>query len=344
MLLFKNVFLLLVVVLLFSACNQEKCEPSPDVSEVNTSAQFKRFDQALFSLDTSNMEASISQLRTDFPFFDFYVEVLGLKKQGQPDDARFHHQLKGFISFPAVKASYDTTQAVYGDISSIETELTNAFKLFKHYLPNYTLPELYTMYSEYSYGVIMPPDSNSLLIVSLEMFFGVDYPIYYATQVDIPKYITRTMNKDHIAQKVMYAILDDILRVDDKSSSLLDYMVKNGKLLYILNKTLPCTQDSVILGYSKAQTKWVENNQLQMWREVFVSKLYETDYKGFQKYISLSPNSPNMPEGAPGNTGSYMGWKIVEAFMERNPNYSVEQLLKFDDSQKLLQMSRYKPR
>jgi hypothetical protein len=344
MLLFKKLAAVLLLIITFSACQNQKCQPAPDVSAIKAEAKFERFEQDLFGIDTSDMATGVEQLRSKYPFFDFYVEVLGLKEQGKPDDARFYHQLKGFISFPAIQASYDTVQTVFGDISDIEVELTQAFKYFKHYLPSYDLPKLYTIYSEYSYGVIMPPDSISTIMLGLEMFFGVDYDIYYAPQIDIPKYISRTMNKDHITAKIMYAILDDIIRVDDKSSTLLDYMVKNGKLLYILDKTLPCTSDSVKLGYSNAQTQWVKGNEIQMWREIFVSKLYETSYKDFQKFISLSPNSPNMPSEAPGNTGSYVGWKIVNAFMERNPNYSVEQLLKMDDSQKILQMSRYKPR
>ncbi len=345
----KKIVLFLLVITIFAACQSDDCSSAPDVSKIEMDLKIKRFDQDLFSLDSSDMKGSVQKLREkygDFP--DFYFDLLGFLGQQEPEDS-LYNRLNGFTNF---RTFYDTTQLVYGDISDIEGELSQSFKYIKHYLPEYELPEIFAMYSEFSNDIILPPTGNSC-VISLELFFGQNYELYSAPEINIPRYISRNLDRAHISSRVISLLAKDMveaihndtsLATPSKLTTLLDYMILNGKTTYLLDKFMPCTPDSIKLGYSATQTEWLEKSELSMWREVFVSKLYDTDYKSFQKYISLSPNSPDMPMEAPGNTGSYVGWKIIAAFMERNPNYSIDQMLRLNDSQKILKMSKYKPK
>jgi len=80
-----------------------------------------------------------------------------------------------------------------------------------------------------------------------------------------------------------------------------------------------------------------------MW-SFFLEKdlIYETSTSKTFKYINQSPSSPGMPAEAPGRTGVYIGFKIVERYMQKNPNISLEKLLlEEDDYQKMIK--KYKP-
>ena len=50
-----------------------------------------------------------------------------------------------------------------------------------------------------------------------------------------------------------------------------------------------------------------------------------------------------MPPESPGNTGSWLGWKIVQKFMQENPTYTLKSLMQETDAQKILTLSKYKP-
>jgi len=120
-------------------------------------------------------------------------------------------------------------------------------------------------------------------------------------------------------------------------------MIHNGKRLYILDRVLPTTQDSILLEYTGAQTKWVQENELSMWAFFFDENLfYESNAMTINKYINPSPSSPGMPDAAPGRTANYIGWKIVEAYMKRT-NATLSELIAMNDSQKIMDQSRYKP-
>ena len=126
---------------------------------------------------------------------------------------------------------------------------------------------------------------------------------------------------------------------------MLDLMIHNGKRLYLLNKILPSVSDTVIMEYSKEQWEWVENNEVEMWAFFFKNELfYKTNRMEINKYLNVSPNSPGMPMEAPGRTANYMGWKIIEAYMKRNPKFSVQDLIQNSDAQDILNKSRFKPK
>ena len=64
----------------------------------------------------------------------------------------------------------------------------------------------------------------------------------------------------------------------------------------------------------------------------------------YNKYINTSPNSPGMPDQAPGRTANYIGLQIVKAYMKRFPETTIPELLAIQDVQKIMDLSRYKPK
>jgi hypothetical protein len=92
------------------------------------------------------------------------------------------------------------------------------------------------------------------------------------------------------------------------------------------------------------QTQWLQENERDIWA-FFLSEdlLYSEDWQKIRKYVEYSPSSPGMPPEAPGRTGTWIGWQIVRSYMKNQPETSLTDLLAQKDSQKFLQMSRYKP-
>ncbi len=81
--------------------------------------------------------------------------------------------------------------------------------------------------------------------------------------------------------------------------------------------------------------------QDSIWKE---DLFYVSDINKINKLVNPSPNSPGMPNAAPGRTANYLGWKIVEAYMERQSNYFIQDLVVEKDAQKILNISKFKPR
>lgn len=337
----SSLLLFATITLLLTACQNETRKDVPDVSDIEIDSELHRFEQALFSIDTTNSEASITELEAQYPEFSevYFTNILGVKKPWDTTGI-FKKEMSGFINYPSIRAMYDTTQIVYGDFSEVKKELDDAFRFLKYYFPDYPTPDVYTFVSEYSYAA---PLTDVGVGIGIDMFLGADYPFYYYPPLSLPRYLTRTLTKEHIPVKVMESIVEDIVG-PTQGSNLLENMIVNGKKLYLLDLMLPYTADSLKLGFTTSQTEWCEANEKEMWAEIFVNELYSNDYRKFRKYITPSPHSPDMPQNAPGNTGSWVGWQIVKKYMAFNPDVTIEQLLATQDAQLILQRSRYKPK
>ncbi len=312
---------------------------APDVSGMEADISIRRFEQELFSLDTTQLQAGLAGLEEAYPEFSpvFFQELLGIPLT----DTTF---IRGFIAHPAVRHLYDTCQVIYGDMSGIEEEMEQAFRFFRFYFPEEAMPTVTTFISEYTLAAFVYGEND--LAVGLDLFLGDTYPY---RQIDpsnpaFSEYLTRTFSRSHLVSKAIQALLDG-LAGPPTGNRLLDLMVHNGKKLYALDLLLPYSPDSVKLEITPQQVQWLKDNELEMWAHFLKEELlYSSNWQDIRKLVEYSPNSPGMPPEAPGRTANWAGWQIVRAYMKQHPETSLPQLFKLKDAQAFLEESKYKPR
>jgi hypothetical protein len=338
-------FLFLAGLFSVYACECSKGKDIPDVSGIPVKVEIKRFEEDLFALDTNNMGAGLKQLEEKYPEFSqvFFENVLGSKDSTIAPEG---HELyvRGFVSHPAVRKLYDTSQVVFPNLDHLHKAFEQAFRFYKYYFPTQPLSgEVVTYFSEYTVGGFLY--GENAIGVGLDFYLGENYPYlqYNPANPNFSQYLTRTFNKDHIVEKSIKLLVEDLLG-PSPGDKMLDYMIHNGKELYILDHLLPYTPDSVKLEYSQKQVDWCKENESDIWAYFISEKLlYSTDWNKYRKMVEPSPTSPGMPEDAPGRTGNWLGWQIVKAYMERNPGTTFDQLIQLRDAQTVLDKSKYKP-
>ncbi len=334
-----------IAALLLTACGKERRD-IPDVSHIEANVNIQRFEQQLFRLDTTNMKASLAQLEANYPDFTqvFFHQVLRSKN---PAIAPEGHEayVKGFINFPPVRHLFDTCSTVFANMDDIREEFHRAFQFFKYYFPERRPPDtLMTFVSEYSFAGFLYGENS--LAIGLDLFLGAYYPYarYNPGQEAFSSYLVRTYTRNHIVSKSMQLVVDDLLG-PPSGNRMLDAMIHNGKKLYFLDLMLPETPDSIKLEVTGQQADWLRDNELEMWAFFLDEKLlYSSEWKDIRKYVDYSPNSPGMPEEAPGRTANWVGWQVVKAYMEQFPETTPEQLIALKDAQMILEKSRYKPK
>ena len=328
-------WLAFIIVILTSSCVFDKGKNIPDVSNIEVDIKIQRFEKDLMNIDTNNVFAETNALIEKYPVFmkEIYLPKILPALQDT-------NMMAMFVKSPGIQKLYDTCIIVYDDISAIENEFSQAFRFYKYYFPDRSIPKIVSFISEYSIGTFTY--DQDILGVGWDFFLGADYPYYNPSF--FPKYIKRTMNKDHLVAKSIEAVATDLVGKAE-GEKLLDLMITNGKILYIMDQLLPYAPDSVKLAYTPDQVQWCEANELAMWSH-FLSEdlLYSAKRKDIRKLVEHSPNSPGMPDEAPGRTANWLGWQIVKSFMQRNPETSLEDLIALKDAQKILDMARYKPR
>lgn len=333
----------LIIGLIFAlnACVQLDRAEVPDVSDITVELEIRRFEQDLFQADTNQLLAELQTLKTQYPLFSelYFAEILGAK--GSPEEnVRY---IKGFLSFPEVQDLYQACMDQYADFSEVKAEMEQAFRYYKYYFPEKATPQLTTYLSEYSIGAFIYGEDQ--LAVGLDFFLGADYPYakYNPGNPNFSNYLIRTFDRKHMPVKIFKPLLEDLTGAPP-GDKMLDIMLTKGKQLYLLDILFPETPDSVKLDLQQKEVDWLENNELEIWAYLLKEKLlYDSQWTNIRKFVEYSPNVSQMHPEAPGRTANWMGWQIVKAYMKKNPERDVQDLLAQRDSQEILNRSRYKP-
>ncbi|HMG16423.1 MAG TPA: hypothetical protein VK590_13290 [Saprospiraceae bacterium] len=339
-------YISILLLVFFTGCTTGEQEKLPNVANIKLETNIYRFDQELFTADTNHFENAFQGLGIKYPEFSqvYFDNVLGLKDPKIAMGGAIPY-VRGFICSPQIRRLYDTCQIVFKDFQPIYDQFESAFKYMKYYFPQKTPPTITTYISEYSYAIFVYGKGD--LGVGLDFFLGDTYP-YAKMNYENPNfsnYLTRTYNKDHLVSKSMSAIIDDWIGPSPDRARLLDYMIHNGKRLYILDKLMPLAQDSVKLEYSAKQVKFIKENEANIWAYFTTENLlYSEDYQKIRKYIEPSPNAPGMPAEVPGRIANWIGLQIVRAYMKSNPRMSLDDLIKLTDPQTIMNQSKYKPK
>jgi hypothetical protein len=339
---FLQILLLMALSSIFS-CKEEKSIPKVD--HINVNMEVVRFDQLLFGIDTNNLETNLKNFAKNYPSFYplYFKNVLPLTD----DSTKLGVAVKAFINDKQIRNLYDTTQIALKDWSKVEADMKRAFQYIKFHIPTFEAPRIYTFISEFGMQRFLFSDRNKDgLGIGLDMFLGNQFPYKNIdpTNPNFSGYLTRTFNKDHIVPKSMDLLIDNMVE-SPTSAKLLDIMIHNGKKLYLKQLFLPATADTLIYEYTPAQMEWVKNNELEIWSFFADQNLvYESVPNKIAKYLNPSPSAPGMPSEAPGSTANYIGLKIIEAYLQKFPNTTIEQLINLKDAQKILELSKYKPK
>jgi uncharacterized protein YjaZ len=102
------------------------------------------------------------------------------------------------------------------------------------------------------------------------------------------------------------------------------------------------------MSYPKNKMNWCLSNESNIWSYFIENQLlFSTQYQTKQRFIEDAPFSKfytSFDTDSPGRVGQWIGWRIVNSYMDSHPEISLTDLIKEQDAQKILRESRYKPK
>lgn len=329
-------FLSVAATVLLLSCNS--FQKTPDVSVIDVPLTPIRFEQAFFAIDTLKLDASLQKLAGQERFFtqDFLYNILATTPQTAVKD------VPQFMS--AYQSMYQQVSTQFASIKKEEAAIKEGLQYVKFYFPDYKLPtKLITFIGPInSFGNIITIDA---LAVGLQMYLGKNNPIYLTEEGQslYPVYVSRRFERAYMATNCMKNIIDDLYPLQDAGAPLCEQMVEAGKRLYFLKKVLPHEADSIVTGYTAAQLEGCYKSEKDIW-SFFVQNnlLYEKDPSLIGDYMQDGPNTAVFGDSSPGFIGQFVGYRIVEAFVEKNKETSLDKLLKIP-AKIIFEQAKYKP-
>ncbi|MBK9338920.1 MAG: hypothetical protein IPM98_21240 [Lewinellaceae bacterium] len=330
---------LLLLGLSTGSCGNGTNKNIPDVSDIAVQVNLQRFDQDLFSLDTTNWDEGLRVLEQNYPdFLPFFIAEIA-HDQSNADETPLE-AIAGFVAAPQVQRLRDSCQAAFPDLALLQADLEQMLRFYRYHLPNRPLPRFVTAVTEFigdAYAV-----NDTLLLIGLDMFLGEDFPGYNPDY--FPQYLRKQFVPEYMTTKIALALSSRLVG-PPPGERVVDYMINNGKVLYLLDALLPMVPDSMKMGYTQDQLEGCHANEQGIWARLLELKvLYEPLNNKNQKIVMPSPSTDIVFQETPGEVGNWIGWQIVRAYMRRYPETSMEELLAFRDTQQFLGKAKYKPK
>lgn len=373
-----------LVLLVSTICLGCGSDSGPEIPDLSTEPlpQFEliRFEQELFELDTLQLASAVQSIESEYPgFTDVFFRFVIPLRRGDFSPEEQIEVLKAFLRYPLIREIYQQASEQFpnlpdelGRIDFRRSELNadpqksrskssaspssypngsekwpafaQALRNYAHYLPQADLPDTVVTYiSQFEYAGFLYGDND--LAIGLDFFIGPEFN-YRSVSVDeviFSDYLTRTYNADHLLASAIRLLVEEDVP-SPRAGRLIDHIINNGKRLYLLDRVLPETPDSVFLRMTPQQISWCETHETEIYTWLAREDLlYTTDQRDIRRYVEPAPTSRGMPEESPGEAANWLGWQIVETYMRRFDDKDFEDLMSIEDGQTILARSGYKP-
>jgi hypothetical protein len=340
-------FFMLFSLLANSCGSNEETRYTPDISATPKSkTTLIRFEALIAGIDSANVATKLPTLMASQPKFSslFLGSIIAPDRSGDPAIS-----LASFLSFPDTRPLLDTIAAVYKDLSKEQTEIEQLLRYRSFYFPKeeqkydtiYTFASLYN----YGYGVF-----ENYIVIGLDYFLGENHRFYAVVPNLAPQYVRRTLTRPHLVRGVALALATDLVERHSRriGNKMIDYMLYEGKKLYLAQAFLPKTPDSIIFAFSAAQMEHCIRGERSLYDYLLKEQLFYSDkYDNFRKYIEIGPFNP--ANALYGNSGSWLGAQMVAQYVTQerkakklNEPQIIEKMLKETDAQAFFK--RYKPK
>lgn len=327
-----HLFLLALTILSACAPDKEKCVFVPETSGQSININFESLEDSLPAITSKQQLADFfsrhSELRDHF-----------FNRSAYPTDSVFINELYHRFTNPHLDTLLADTRAVFGDLHELKSEFEKAFLNIRYYYPNFQPPKIETVISGLETDLFV---SDTLIIVGLDYYLGPGAR-YKPNMYD---YMLRRYQKNFIVPSVLllYGIDSRLNHTSLEDKTVLAEMIAYGKAYYFARHMMPCTPDSIFIGYTAKEMQGARDNEGLIWYRFLEDQvLYQTSHLVKQKFIAERPKTLEVGEMCPGRIGTWVGWQIVNAYMERFPETTLPQLMNLPDADKIFKDSRYKP-
>lgn len=339
--------ILLFTCLVIAACGgchkKNSYQPRKPIEAEPYPVKLERFDRELFSVDTNRLHENLLKLALKYDLFytSYANDVMSMPFDS--NDRLFERPMRILLGMDRLRELAYIVDSNFKNMAPFEEQFSRAMGVYHQEFPKAVVPRFVTFISEFGNGNII---YDSMLCIGLDFYMKERFVDFYRG-LKMPEFMINKMQPNYIVPNTLKSLgigLTDMQTTKDKR--FIAQVIVEGKIRYFMKTLLPEIPDTVVMGYSAAQLKWCEENEAEIWTH-FIDKnmLYESEPGKFMRYLNDGPFTvaEDVPKESSPAIGAWAGWRIVNAYMEKNPTVSLQELMQEADFEKILKQSKYRP-
>lgn len=332
----------LLILACFVMIVTSSCSKNPyvkNVSHLRSEVSILPFHTEIRALAESPSPEKIAYMHQTYgPFFESYnVRVMNV---GLSSDSSYINRLQEALRPRWIQELYADVEKTFSNIHAIEEDISEAFAYYRYYFPDFSIPKVASFISGVNLSIIIDED---MIAIGLDKYLGERYPMY--RQMGISQFLRREMHKDRVVVDCMIGVIDVEFPYTFSDETLLSYMLHHGRQMYLLRSVLPEVHDTILWAYTRPQLEFCKASEAQFWKYmVSENVLFSTDYLTIKRFVDKGPFTHVFTRESPGRVGQWMGFNIIESFMNNNSDVSLSDLMVIQNPQDIMSKARYRPR
>jgi len=332
------------ILLLLTGCNSSPWAVPDEAFDVEVPEPLN-LSELIATLPSDTLKAHAIWTANTGQFGALYTEEI--LRIGENDQTQIVAELNAFATHPeitSIQQAIDSTSGEEDVLKNIELELTRGIQRFHYFFPSEPAPRIVWMNTGFNFAVY---PTNEELGIGLEWFLGADHPMVQTLPLHLfPQYMRNRMEPELIPTTALRGWL--LVHFSDpwyvSVENMVDEMMYWGKITFILHQCFPEVPVERLFDWTPESLEWAKNNERAVWIELQSQQdLFNTNRSEFGPLFSEGPftNYGAIPQDSPDRLGIYMGWRMVNEYMLKNPELTFGELLATDDYQTI--MKAYRP-
>lgn len=314
---------LLFIGLIISSCSSNPL--NIDNSKVQVSIHFTQLDSLLQHTEQKNWQAALLDAHANIPEVIDYQLGYCLRL-GRVSDSTLASGLIQFYGDPYLIQLEGELKKRFNSTKKHSTQITEGFRYLKAHLPTIKIPKDIVYLNSFFSGSAFC--TENAIAIGLERYLGKDSPsikslpseeFYDWTKIAMDE---RYLDRDAITSWIYTHIIPET-----KESSLVASMVNWGKIIYLTQAAFPTSEPSIPMRYSTTEFEWAVAHERVIWEYLVKNQLLFTkSERELANWLKEGPFTPGLPEKGPDRLGQFIGFRIIQSYMEQN-SITLEELI-----------------
>ncbi|WP_028898296.1 gliding motility protein GldB [Prevotella sp. HUN102] len=153
------------------------CQLKLTTEDENASASLltiERFDRLEYRYLTTGDFSALQQMNTEYPI-ETRTLIEDVLKIGDATSQDINTRFLKFYQDTTLQAMVTAVEMEYAEMDDLNKQLNKAFERLKHFIPNITIPRVYSQISALDQSIVV---GNGTIGISLDKYLGEDYPLY----------------------------------------------------------------------------------------------------------------------------------------------------------------------
>lgn len=320
----RSLFFFCSTILMFFACNSSRL--NVDASNVSVNLDYQNFDRTISQYDSIELMQKHHEYQKNTP--EIYKYQIGYCfKMNSLEDSLFYAEIQRYRKDTSLVAFEKVIQKEFEDTREIEANIEQGFRYLKFHLPKVKLPEQIVFMNSLLQSSVFCTEKE--IGIGIDRYLGEKNPYYQRLNPNVfYDWIKEAWSPEYLERDVIDGWVQTHL-VNVEEGNFGERMINYGKALYIVEACFPNADKNLIPRYSKEDYDWALKNEYSYWRYLVDEEmLYTIDEKQMRNALNPGPFTAGIPDqNSPDRLGQFMGWRIVQQYMEENTDVSFEKML-----------------